>query len=62
MEVIMKKKKENSSIKCDVKSCEHNNCNMNCCMLDEIKVSCCCNSEDVNNKDETICSSYKKAE
>lgn len=58
----MKKKKENSSIKCDVKSCEHNNCNMNCCTLDEIKVSCCCNSEDVNNKDETICSSYKKAE
>ncbi len=51
--------KKNSSIKCDVTSCIHNNCDVNYCKLNEIKVSCNCCGDDVNNKDETICNSYK---
>lgn len=60
----MEKKKEskNSKIKCDVSSCVHNNCDVNCCKLEEIKISCCCCGDEVNDKEETICSSYENIE
>lgn len=53
------KEKKNYSIKCDVTSCVHNNCDANYCKLDEIEVSCnCCDSE-VSDKEDTICNSYE---
>ncbi len=60
----MSKKKEqtNTKIKCDVSTCVHNDCNVNCCKLEEIKVSCNCCGDEVSNKDETICNSYRNIE
>ena len=54
--------KKQQKINCNVTSCEFNNCNKNECNLDEIKVSCdCgCNKDDITNKSETICSSFKQ--
>lgn len=54
--------KTNPSIKCDVETCTYNDCKTKYCKLKEIKVSCNCNNNEVNNKDETICNSYKKNE
>lgn len=57
----MSKKEKNvkTNIKCDVNSCLHNNCDDNCCTLDEIKVSCDCNSDSATKKKETACESFK---
>ena len=33
------------TIKCDVESCKHNNCDNGCCELDEVKISCTCNND-----------------
>lgn len=52
-------KKKDQKIKCDVKNCVHNNCDDECCKLNEIKVSCNCNQDSVHDKDETICNNYK---
>lgn len=54
-------KKSNPKIKCDVLTCLYNDCSDNCCKLEEIRVSCSCCNDEVNNKDETICNSYKKS-
>ncbi len=51
--------KTNHNIKCDVESCKHNNCKENCCSLDEIKVSCTCNSDDATEKEVTICENFE---
>ena len=49
------------TIKCDVESCKHNNCENGCCELDEIKISCTCNYNCCKITEETICQSFKKA-
>ena len=49
------------TIKCDVESCKHNNCENVCCELDEIKISCTCNNNCCKKTEETICQSFKKA-
>ncbi len=58
---MAKKKDENinKSIKCDVESCQHNDCDCGCCTLDEIKVSCQCASDEAEEKDVTICDSFE---
>lgn len=50
-------KKKNSSIKCDVESCKHNECD--CCSLDEIQVSCTCDHNEAEDKEATICESFE---
>lgn len=50
---------DNKSIKCDVKSCEYNDCDNCYCTLNEIKVSCNCKPNDACKK-ETICDSFKE--
>lgn len=49
----------NGSIKCDVESCEYNNCEEGTCTLDEIKVSCTCDNCDCYDTSETICQSFE---
>lgn len=51
--------KSNKNIKCDVETCKFNNCNDNYCTLKQIEVSCNASKDKINNKDETICNSYK---
>ena len=53
-------KTANQKIKCDVNSCTYNNTESKECGLNEIKVSCDCN--EVQNKSETICDSFKSNE
>ncbi len=50
---------DNKSIKCNVEACKYNNSNNNYCTLNEIKVSCTCDSHDACKK-ETICDSFKE--
>lgn len=50
---------DNKSIKCNVESCEYNDYENEYCTLDEIKVSCTCNSCNACKK-ETICDSFKE--
>lgn len=52
---------DNKSIKCDVESCEYNDCNSCYCTLNEIKVSCNCKPNNAHKK-ETICDSFKEKE
>ena len=49
--------KKKQTIKCDVHSCEHCNCDSDMCNLEEIEVKN--QDEEATEKDETICSSYK---
>lgn len=46
-------------IKCNVESCDFNDCKQKECILDEILVSCDCNKDKVKEKSETICKSFK---
>jgi len=52
------KKKQN--IKCNVSKCKFNNTQDNFCELDEIKISCDCDSNKCDCKEKTICYSYKE--
>lgn len=54
----------NQKINCNVHSCEYNDCNCNECTLKAIEVSCdCgCHKNDVKEKSETICGSFKQSE
>ncbi len=52
---------QKKAIKCDVTSCKHNNDNDGCCELEEIKISCTCNNNCCQIKEETICQNFKKA-
>lgn len=47
----------NQTIKCDVYSCKHCNCDECICMLNEIKVS---NKSNDMKKEATMCANYKK--
>ncbi len=53
-----KKEKTNNSIKCDVESCKHNNCEEGYCELDEIKVGCTCDNDNCKDTGETVCESF----
>lgn len=52
-------KKKNASIKCDVDSCAYNDCSCGYCSLDEIKVSCNCDHDEVEEKNSTMCASFE---
>ncbi len=56
----MFKDKKKQVIHCDVKSCKHHNEEDGKCDLDEIKVGSSCDCDDVKDKDETVCSNFKK--
>lgn len=50
--------KKNQKIKCNVTNCKYNN-TKNCeCNLDEIKVSCDCESCNCKHKSSTVCNSF----
>lgn len=55
-------KNVNHTIKCDFENCKYNDDTKYLCKLDEIVVSCTCNKNDCNDKNETICSSFKEKE
>lgn len=46
------------TIKCDVKTCKHNNIQNCLCDLDCICVSCNCDKDSCTCKKETICNSF----
>ncbi len=50
--------KKNQTIKCNVETCRHNDCDKMVCQLDEIKVDCGC--DDPNCKADTICDSFEE--
>ena len=49
------------TIKCDVATCKHNNCDKGCCELNEVKISSTCDGDCCKKTEETICQSFKKA-
>lgn len=51
--------KSNSSIKCDVSSCNFNNCEEGTCQLEEVCISCSCDSDKCCDTTETICQSFE---
>lgn len=53
-------KDKKQTIKCDVDTCKFNNTDDKLCELDEIKVSCICDSDDCRSTDETICDSFEE--
>ena len=55
---------KNQKIKCNVESCDYNDCKCNECTLKEIEISCdCgCNKDEIREKSETICKSFKNTE
>ena len=55
-------KKENQTIKCDVHSCVHCNCDENVCKLREIEVQKQCGCDSPCTCRETVCGSFKKEE
>ena len=42
------KVKSNSNIKCDVASCENNNCEEGTCILKSVTISCFCDGDKCN--------------
>ena len=52
--------KSNSNIKCDVTSCENNNCEEGTCQLENVSISCSCDTDDCHDSCETICQSFKE--
>lgn len=52
--------KKNQSIKCNVQTCQYNDCNWQECTLAQIKVSCTCNENKCSKKIETICDNFKE--
>lgn len=56
---IMKKNCEiNKAIKCDVRSCKHNDCDY--CTLEKVSITCNCDNDDCMCKEETICDSFRE--
>ncbi len=51
------KKSNNQKIKCDVESCDYQNCGD--CTLDEIQVDCNCKREEATESKETACKSFR---
>ena len=50
--------KKETKVKCDVKSCKYND--EKYCGLDELDISCTCDNDKCNCKEETICKSFDK--
>ena len=50
---------DNRNIKCNVSSCEFNNCSSDCCKLMQIEVKACQNNNSGMASDESMCGSYK---
>lgn len=50
-------KKENQTIKCNVESCEYQDCDS--CTLNEIQVGCNCGCTEATSDQETLCKSFK---
>ncbi len=50
---------DNKNIKCNVKSCEFNNCAKEYCSLEKIEVKACKNNQTGLASDESSCGSYK---
>lgn len=50
---------DNKNIRCNVKSCEFNNCNSELCSLETIEVKACLNNQSGLASDESMCGSYK---
>ena len=55
-------KKCNSSIKCDVESCIHQNADKGECELEQIKVTCTCDNDNCECSNDTICDSFEHEE
>ncbi len=53
-----KKNDSNSSIKCNVSSCDYNNCEKGTCCLEKVEISCSCDGKDCADSCETICQSF----
>lgn len=58
----MSKKKTNSSIKCNVDNCKHQDSAKCECELDEIEVVCSCDEDDCICPSDTACGSYECSE
>ena len=54
-----KKVESNSNIKCDVSSCNFNNCEEGTCQLEEVCISCSCDNDKCCDIAETICQSFE---
>ncbi len=52
-------KENNQNIKCNVESCEYQDCGSHCCTLNEIEVGCTCGCDEAVDKKETICKNFK---
>ena len=50
------------TIKCDVKNCKFNDNKEYLCSLENIDITCCCNSDKCDEKESTICNSFEKKE
>ena len=50
--------KKETKVKCEVKSCKHNI--EKYCDLDELDISCICDTEKCIDKNDTICKSFEK--
>lgn len=50
--------KKETKVKCNVKSCKHNEKKE--CDLDELNISCTCDNENCTDKQETICQSFEE--
>ena len=48
---------KNQKIKCNVESCDFQDCD--CCTLKEIQVDCSCGCNDATHDKETLCKSFK---
>ncbi len=56
---MSKSKKKDPKIKCNVDSCQHNNCEEGICDLETISVSCTCNNDECCDCKETVCESFE---
>lgn len=50
---------DNKNIRCNVSSCEFNNCSNEHCSLKQIEVKACSNNSTGTASDESMCGSYK---
>ena len=54
-----KKVKSNTSINCDVVSCEHNNCEEGTCQLEKVDIGCSSDNDKCMDSCDTVCQSFK---
>ena len=53
------KSNSNYNIKCDVASCDFNNCEEGTCQLEKVHIGCSCDNDKCYDMNETICQSFK---